>query len=78
MNPEYIESLGWVLSGLVIAIVILLILRQLVLWYFRINQIANDIAYIANYYRVLDRQAAHEREVQSKSKTPSANRIANP
>lgn len=32
-------------------VVAFIVLRQLVLWYFRLNQIADDIAVIANYYR---------------------------
>lgn len=77
MNPITLESLGWLLTALVLLFVVFLILRQLVLWYFRLNQIANDIAYIAQHYRVMDRREEAERtqlkalEPQSRPSPPS-------
>lgn len=65
MDPLTLESLGWLLTALIIVLVLFLLLRQLVLWYFRLNQIANDIAYIAQHYRVADREAG--RQVNTKT-----------
>ena len=73
MPPSEFESLGWLLSYLMIAIavtvIVFLIFRQLVLWYFRLNQIADDIAVIANHYRALAREERlrHIQEVSQPS-----------
>lgn len=42
---------------LLVILVIFLILRQFVLWYFRLNQIADDLATIADHYRRQDQTA---------------------
>lgn len=34
--------------------IIFLVIRQFILWYWRVNEMANNIAYIANYLRDSD------------------------
>ena len=48
------DSLFLVLVTLAIGVAIFLLCRQVVLWYFRINQIADDLHVIANHYRKLN------------------------
>lgn len=58
MDLEVFNSLGWVLTAIIggvgIVLAIFLVLRQIVLWYFRINEIAEDLHVIAQHYRALD------------------------
>ena len=51
------DGLALLLTSFVIAFVLFLALRQLVLWYYRLNEIADNIAYIAEHYRRIDRDA---------------------
>lgn len=61
MTPGLTESFGltfmYFIVALAISIAVFLVLRQLVLWYWRINEMADNIAYIANHYRALDKEA---------------------
>lgn len=47
---------GFTMFGIGLAIMfgIFLAIREIVLWYFRLNQIANNIAYIADHCRRID------------------------
>lgn len=49
------SAITTLIIALVVAFVVFLVIRELVLWYFRLNQIANDIGYIADHYRQLER-----------------------
>lgn len=49
---EYLfNPLFLVIAGLAVCIGVFLALREVALWYFRINQIADNIAVIADHYR---------------------------
>lgn len=61
---EASTALVTLLAGLSIIFVVFLVIREIVLWYFRINQIADNIAYIANHYRAID-QATEQQRVSS-------------
>ena len=58
MNAEFVDSLGWLLTYGIICLAALvalfLVIRQGVLWYFRINQMADNLQYIADHYRKID------------------------
>lgn len=53
-------ALATLFVGLIIVLVVFLVIRELVLWYFRLNQIADNIAYIASHYRAADKAAGRQ------------------
>lgn len=65
MNVSFMESLGWLLTyGVIwfaVAAVIFLVIRQAVLWYFRINQMADNLQFIADHYRAIRHDMEMER-----------------
>jgi TM2 domain-containing membrane protein YozV len=73
-----LEALGWLLTYLVIAIAIFLLIRQLVLWYFRVNEIADNIAYIADHYRHVDQEAGRQRVQATQQRSSSASSLPTP
>ena len=54
MDISSVESLGWLLTYGIVAAVVFVIIRQAVLWYFRINQMADNLQVIADHYRKID------------------------
>lgn len=64
MESAITVLLYWLLAGFFF-LVVLLILRALMLWYWRINEMADNIAYIANHYRRIDQDAG--RQITNKS-----------
>ena len=54
---DILTGLILLLVYLAVSITIFLVCRQLVLWYFRLNQIADNLAYIATYLQQHERQA---------------------
>lgn len=76
MPLAFIESLGWWLTYLIIVFGIFLLIRQLVLWYFRLNEIADNIAYIAHHYRVIDHEAGVKRIEQARQQTGAGSPFA--
>lgn len=51
MDIQTFTSFGWLLTAGIVVVVFFLLCRQAVLWYFRINQIADDLHIIAQHYR---------------------------
>lgn len=43
------------IAYLIISLIVFLVLRQFTLWYFRLNEIADSIIYIADYFRRQER-----------------------
>jgi hypothetical protein len=54
MDGQLVVTLVALFIGLLVAAGVFLLGREIVLWYFRINQIADDLHVIANHYRALD------------------------
>ena len=50
------NTLAPLLIYLVIAVLVFLLFRQLVLWYWRLNEIADSVVYIAQHFRAIDRE----------------------
>lgn len=48
---------------------VFLVIRQAVLWYFRINEMADDLRYIANHYRAIDQEAGRKRIEETRRTT---------
>jgi hypothetical protein len=65
MDASSTEALGWLLTTGIIWIavvaVIFLVIRQVVLWYFRVNQMADDLHAIANHFRAIEQKEAQGR-----------------
>lgn len=65
MDMQSLNSLGMSLTTLIITagigIGIFLLCRQLILWYFRINQMADDLHIIAAHYEALQQKEFSER-----------------
>lgn len=58
---SFISLLLYGLVSVVFAVVVFLVLRALVLWYWRINEMADNIAIIAQHCHRLDQEASRER-----------------
>lgn len=71
MDTQGIAALITLGIGLFFVIVIFLVLRELVLWYFRINQIADNLAYIADHFRRVDQEAGRRVQPATNSGTGS-------
>lgn len=54
---DILNGFGLLALTAVVVIFIFFGLRQVVLWYLRLNQMADNIAYIADHYRSLDQAA---------------------
>lgn len=52
---DIVTGILFLIVFLAVDIVIFLALRQFVLWYFRINEVADNIAYIASYLQRQER-----------------------
>lgn len=58
MSTNALEGLLLLIFALAVFVAIFIFCRQFTLWYFRLNQIADDIAVIAAHYRSLRASAA--------------------
>lgn len=63
---------GVIVIGMFItALLVFLVIREVVLWYFRLNEIANNIAYIANHYRAVDRANEQQQATRPRPAPPA-------
>lgn len=53
MSPDALVGLFMLGTVFVMVIILFFVFRVVVLWYFRINQIADNLAIIADHYRQL-------------------------
>jgi hypothetical protein len=54
MDGQLVVTLVALFIGLFVVAGVFMLCREIVLWYFRINQIADDLHVIADHYRALD------------------------
>jgi hypothetical protein len=54
-------NLGLMMIAVVIGVGIFVISRQLTLWYWRLTEMASNLAYIANHYRIMDQVEGRHR-----------------
>lgn len=76
MFADLVPGLIGLVVILAVCIGVFLALRQVTLWYFRINEMADNIAVIADYYRNLkqtgNRQVPGEQPQASPPQTPKS------
>lgn len=70
MSFDVISVLSTLIAVVAISIGLFLVLRRLTLWYFRINEMADNLAVIADHYRS-QRQAAAPRQQSSQPTRPA-------
>jgi hypothetical protein len=76
MTPE-----GAGLAMIIGSVIIFLVCREIVLWYFRLNQMANSLAYLESYFRRLEEsklaQAKLQAQKEAQAKLPAQQAIYN-
>lgn len=58
---DILPGLLYYLLASIVALAIFIIIRQFMLWYWRVNEIADNLAYIADHYRRIDQEAGRRR-----------------
>lgn len=73
---DMIPGLAYLLVVGFFAFVVFLAIRQFVLWYYRINEMADNLAYIANHFREIDQAKARQRIEETRMGSPGASSSA--